>query len=52
MATIVKNPCKVITGKNTVFSYLTVNEPKMPLGGHSRAEDDFADDEDDDDFLS
>jgi hypothetical protein len=27
------NPCKVITGKNTVFSYLTVNEPKTPLGG-------------------
>ena len=24
---------KVITGKNTVFSYLTVNEPKTPLGG-------------------
>ena len=28
-----KNPCKVITGKNTVFSYLTVNEPKAPMGG-------------------
>ncbi len=27
------NPCKVVTGKNTVFSYLTVNEPKTPLGG-------------------
>lgn len=27
------NPTKVITGKNTVFSYLTVNEPKVPLGG-------------------
>ena len=27
------NPCKVITGKNTVFSYLTVNEPRAPLGG-------------------
>ena len=27
------NPCKVITGKHTVFSYLTVNEPKTPLGG-------------------
>ena len=24
---------KVITGKHTVFSYLTVNEPKVPLGG-------------------
>ena len=24
---------KVITGRNTVFSYLTVNEPKAPLGG-------------------
>ena len=24
----------------------------MPLGGHSRAEDDFADDDDDEDFLS
>lgn len=24
---------KVITGKNTVFSYLNVNEPKAPLGG-------------------
>ena len=28
-----KNPTKVVTGKNTVFSYLTVNEPKTPLGG-------------------
>jgi hypothetical protein len=28
-----KNPTKVITGPNTVFSYLTVNEPKVPLGG-------------------
>ena len=27
------NPTKVITGKKTVFSYLTVNEPKVPLGG-------------------
>ena len=27
------NATKVITGKNTVFSYLTVNEPKVPLGG-------------------
>ena len=33
MSTVVKNPCKVITGKHTVFSYLTVNEPKTPLGG-------------------
>ena len=24
---------KVITGKNTIMSYLTVNEPKIPLGG-------------------
>ena len=29
----VSNPTKVITGKHTVFSYLTVNEPKVPLGG-------------------
>ena len=28
-----RNPTKVITGPNTVFSYLTVNEPKVPLGG-------------------
>ena len=28
-----RNPTKVITGKNTVFSYLTVNEPKTPIGG-------------------
>ena len=27
------NPAKVITGKNTVFSYLTVNDPKVPLSG-------------------
>ena len=27
------NPTKVITGKKTVFSYLTVNEPKTPIGG-------------------
>ena len=32
MSTI-KNPSKVITGPNTIFSYLTVNEPKAPLGG-------------------
>lgn len=24
---------KVVTGKDTVFSYLTVNEPKTPIGG-------------------
>ena len=24
---------KVITGRNTIFSYLTINEPKAPLGG-------------------
>ena len=24
---------KVITGRNTVFSALTINEPKAPLGG-------------------
>lgn len=28
-----KNPTKVVTGKNTVMSYLNVNEPKVPLGG-------------------
>lgn len=28
-----QNPCKVITGKHTVFSYLNANEPKEPLGG-------------------
>ena len=27
------NPTKVITGRNTVMSYLTVNEPKTPIGG-------------------
>ena len=31
--TAVKNPCKVITGPKTIFSYLNVNEPKVPLGG-------------------
>ena len=31
--TTVKNPCKVITGSKTIFSYLNVNEPKVPLGG-------------------
>ena len=33
MSNNVKNPCKVITGKHTVMSYLNVNEPKTPLGG-------------------
>ena len=33
MSNMATNPCKVITGKRTVFSYLTVNEPKTPLGG-------------------
>lgn len=33
MSNAVKNPTKVITGKNTVMSYLNVNEPKVPLGG-------------------
>ena len=28
-----KIPTKVITGPKTRFSYLTVNEPKVPLGG-------------------
>ena len=32
MSSTIKNPCKVITGK-VVMSYLTVNEPKTPLGG-------------------
>ena len=27
------NPCKVITGSNTVMSYLNVNEPKPSLSG-------------------
>ena len=27
--TVVKNPCKVITGPKTIFSYLNVNEPKV-----------------------
>ena len=30
---VTNNPTKVITGKNTVMSYLNVNEPKAPLGG-------------------
>lgn len=29
----VKNPTKVITGPKTIFSYLNVNEPKVPMGG-------------------
>lgn len=33
MSKIIKNPTKVITGKNTIMSYLNVNEPKVPLGG-------------------
>ena len=28
-----RTPTKVITGKDTIFSYLTVNEPKVPIGG-------------------
>ena len=33
----VSNPTKVITGKHTVFSYLTVNEPKVPPTTRDRA---------------
>ena len=33
MNTIAKNPCKVVTGKKCIMSYLNVNEPKTPLGG-------------------
>lgn len=33
MSKTIKNPTKVITGKNTIMSYLNVNEPKVPLGG-------------------
>ena len=33
MSKPMKNPTKVVTGKNTVMSYLNVNEPKAPLGG-------------------
>lgn len=29
----ISNPTKVVTGKHCVMSYLTVNEPKVPLGG-------------------
>ena len=28
-----KSPTKVITGPKTIFSYLNVNEPKVPMGG-------------------
>ena len=27
------DPTKIVTGKHTVMSYLTVNEPQVPLGG-------------------
>ena len=33
MSKAMKKPCKVITGPKTVFSYLNVNDPKVPLGG-------------------
>ena len=33
MAKQMKNVTKVVTGKSTIFSYLNVNEPKVPLGG-------------------
>ena len=33
MSKTIKHPTKVITGKNTIMSYLNVNEPKVPLGG-------------------
>ena len=33
MSKTIKNPTKVITGKNTIMSYLNVNEPKVPIGG-------------------
>ena len=33
MTNTVKNPTKVITGPKTIFSYLNVNEPKVPMGG-------------------
>ena len=29
----IKSPTKVVTGKQTIMSYLTINEPKVPLGG-------------------
>ena len=33
MSNKMTNPTKVVTGKRTVFSYLTINEPKAPIGG-------------------
>ena len=33
MSKAATNPTKVVTGRHTVFSYLNVNEPKVPLGG-------------------
>ena len=33
MSNLMKNPMKVVTGRHTVMSYLTINEPKVPLGG-------------------
>lgn len=33
MSKKVTNPTKVVTGRHTVFSYLNVNEPKVPMGG-------------------
>ena len=33
MAKVMNNPTKVVTGRQTVFSYLNVNEPKVPMGG-------------------
>ena len=33
MAKVMNNPTKVVTGRHTVFSYLNVNEPKVPMGG-------------------
>ena len=33
MAKVMNNPTKVVTGRHTVFSYLNVNEPKIPMGG-------------------
>ena len=33
MAKVMNNPTKVVTGRHTVFSYLNVNDPKIPMGG-------------------
>lgn len=33
MGNTVKDPTKVITGRNTIMSYLNITEPKIPLGG-------------------